>query len=230
MTAQRARFANVQAVLFDLDGTLIDSAPDLAAAADAMRVVRGLPSLPLAQYRPMAGAGARGLLAVAFGMTPDHVDYDTLREEFFCIYERSLTQRTQIFDGVPELLATFINQGLKWGVVTNKAERFTLPLTRAMAMFESAGAIVSGDTTPFAKPHPAPLLEAARRLGVEASRCVYVGDDERDIVAGQAAGMATVAVTYGYLGAQADTSQWGANATINCVYELLGLLQFSGTA
>ncbi|PKO62035.1 MAG: phosphoglycolate phosphatase [Betaproteobacteria bacterium HGW-Betaproteobacteria-18] len=228
--AQRARFANVQAVLFDLDGTLIDSAPDLAAAADTMRVARGLPSLPLAHYRPMAGAGARGLLAVAFDMTPEHVDYDTLREEFFCIYERSLTQRTQIFDGVPELLATFLNQGMKWGVVTNKAERFTLPLTRAMAMFESAGAIVSGDTTPFAKPHPAPLLEAARRMGVQASRCVYVGDDERDIVAGLAAGMATVAVTYGYLGAQADTNRWGANATINCVNELLPLLHFSGTA
>ncbi|MDD2919378.1 HAD-IA family hydrolase [Rhodoferax sp.] len=230
MTAQRARFANVQAVLFDLDGTLIDSAPDLAAAADAMRVVRGLPSLPFAQYRPMAGAGARGLLGVAFGMTPEHADYDTLREEFFCIYERNLTQRTQIFDGVPELLESFASQGVKWGVVTNKSERFTLPLTASMTLFATAGAIVSGDSTPFAKPHPAPLLEAARRMGVDASRCVYVGDDERDIVAGLAAGMATVAVTYGYLGAQADTSRWGANATIHCVNELLPLLQFSGMA
>ena len=230
MTAQPARFTDVQAVLFDLDGTLIDSAPDLAAAADAMRLARGLPSLPLAQYRPMAGAGARGLLAVAFGMTPEHADYGTLREEFFCNYERSLTQRTQIFDGVPELLEAFANQGLKWGVVTNKAERFTLPLTGSMALFATAGAIVSGDTTPHAKPHPAPLLEAARRMGVDASRCIYVGDDERDIVAGLAAGMATVAVTYGYLGAQADTTRWGANATINCVNELLPLLQFSCTA
>jgi N-acetyl-D-muramate 6-phosphate phosphatase len=228
--AQGARFAQVQAVLFDLDGTLIDSAPDLAAAADAMRVARGLPSLPLAQYRPMAGAGARGLLGVAFGMTPEHADYDTLREEFFCNYERSLTQRTQIFDGVPELLESFATQGVKWGVVTNKSERFTLPLTASMTLFATAGAIVSGDTTPFAKPHPAPLLEAARRMGVDASRCVYVGDDERDIVAGLAAGMATVAVTYGYLGAQADTSRWGANATINCVNELLPLLQFSSLA
>lgn len=230
MTVQRARFANVQAVLFDLDGTLIDSAPDLAAAADAMRTARGLPSLPLAQYRPMAGAGARGLLGVAFGMTPEHVEYDVLREEFFCNYERSLTQRTQIFDGVPELLESFASQGMKWGVVTNKSERFTLPLTGSMALFATAGAIVSGDTTPHAKPHPAPLLEAARRMGVDASRCVYVGDDERDIVAGLAAGMATVAVTYGYLGQQADTTRWGANATINCVNELLQLLQFSSTS
>ncbi|MDO9143236.1 HAD family hydrolase [Rhodoferax sp.] len=225
-----ALFSQVQAVLFDLDGTLIDSAPDLAAAADAMRVARGLPSLPLAQYRPMAGAGARGLLGVAFGMTPEHADYETLREEFFCNYERSLTQRTGIFNGVPELLESFAIQGVKWGVVTNKSERFTLPLTGAMPLFATAGAIVSGDTTPHAKPHPEPLLEAARRLGVDASRCVYVGDDERDIVAGLAAGMATVAVTYGYLGAQADTSRWGANATINCVNELLPLLQFSSVA
>lgn len=230
MTAPAALFSQVQAVLFDLDGTLIDSAPDLAAAADAMRRARGLPSLPLARYRPMAGAGARGLLGVAFDMTPEHTDYAILREEFFCNYERSLTQRTQIFDGVPELLETFASQGVKWGVVTNKSERFTLPLTGSMALFATAGAIVSGDTTPFAKPHPEPLLEAARRMGVHASRCVYVGDDERDIVAGLAAGMATVAVTYGYLGAQADTSQWGANATINCVNELLPLLQFSSTA
>jgi len=230
VTAQGARFAQVQAVLFDLDGTLIDSAPDLAAAADAMRIARGLPSLPLAQYRPMAGAGARGLLGVAFGLTPEHADYETLREEFFCNYERSLTQRTQIFDGVPELLEILATQGVKWGVVTNKSERFTLPLTASMALFATAGAIVSGDTTPYAKPHPAPLLEAARRIGVEASRCVYVGDDERDVLAGLAAGMATVAVTYGYLGQQADTSQWGANATIHCVNELLPLLQFAGMA
>ncbi len=230
MTAQVAQFSQVQAVLFDLDGTLIDSAPDLAAAADAMRVARGMSSLPPEQYRPMAGAGARGLLGVAFGMTPEHPDYETLREEFFCNYERSLTQRTEIFDGVPELLESFASQGVKWGVVTNKAERFTLPLTRSMPLFATAGAIVSGDTTPHAKPHPAPLLEAARRLGVDASRCVYVGDDERDIVAGLAAGMATVAVTYGYLVPQADVQQWGANATINCVNELLGLLQFSSKA
>ena len=225
-----AQFTDVQAVLFDLDGTLIDSAPDLAAAADTMRVARGLPSLPLEQYRHMAGAGARGLLGVAFGMTPDHVDYEAMREEFFCNYERSLTERTEIFEGVPELLESLANQGLKWGVVTNKSERFTLPLTASMDLFATAGAIVSGDTTPHAKPHPEPLFEAVRRMGVDASRCVYVGDDERDIVAGRAAGMATVAVTYGYLGAQADTSQWGANATINCVNELLPLLQFSSKA
>jgi phosphoglycolate phosphatase len=222
-----SRFANVQAVLFDLDGTLIDSAPDLGMAADAMRVVRGLPSLPMAQYRPMAGAGARGMLGVAFGTTPEHPDFITLREEFFGNYERCMTLHTHIFDGVPELLQSLADRGLLWGVVTNKSERFTRPLTKSMSMFDTATVIVSGDTTPHAKPHPAPLLEAARRMGVDAARCVYVGDDERDIVAGLAAGMATVAVTYGYLGAQADTTQWGAHVTINCVNELLPLLQFS---
>jgi 2-phosphoglycolate phosphatase len=223
-------FADLQAVLFDLDGTLIDSAPDLGAAADALRVARGLPSLPMEDYRPMAGAGARGMLGIAFGMTPEHPDFMALREEFFCNYERRMTQRTQIFEGVPAMLQALQQRQLPWGVVTNKAQRFTLPLTQAMPMFSTAGVIVSGDTTPHAKPHPEPLLEAARRLGVDPRRCVYVGDDERDIVAGVAAGMFTVAVTYGYLGQQADTAQWGADATINCVNELLPLLQLAGEA
>ena len=220
----------VQAVLFDLDGTLIDSAPDLAAAVDIMRVTRGLPSLPLAHYRPMAGAGARGMLGLAFGLTPENPEFGILREEFFCNYERCMTQNTHIFEGVPEVLAALSEQRLKWGVVTNKSERFTLPLTRSMALFNSASTIVSGDTTPYTKPHPEPLLEAARRLGVPPQHCVYVGDDERDIVAGRAAGMITVAVTYGYLGAQADTTRWGAHATINCVNDLLPLLQLVVTA
>lgn len=218
-------FTDVQAVLFDLDGTLIDSAPDLAAAADVMRTARGLPSLPFSVYRPMAGAGARGMLGVAFGTSPEHPDFLALREEFFCNYERCMTQRTTIFDGVPGVLIKLVQQGLKWGVVTNKSERFTLPLTRSMQLFDSANVIVSGDTTPFSKPHPAPLLEAAKRLAVQPDRCVYVGDDERDIVAGLAAGMATVAVTYGYLGQQTDTSKWGAHASIICVNDLLGLLK-----
>lgn len=217
-------FADVQAVLFDLDGTLIDSAPDLAAAADAMRVARDMPSLPYELYRPMAGAGARGLLSVAFEIAPDHPDYPALVEEFLGNYEQSLTQRTQIFEGIPELLQALVSQGLPWGVVTNKVERFTLPLTRAIDLFDSASVIVSGDTTPHAKPHPAPLLEAARRIGVDPGRCVYVGDDERDILAGRAAGMRTVAATYGYLVPQTDVAQWGANATIHCGNELLQLL------
>jgi 2-phosphoglycolate phosphatase len=218
------QFDNIRAVLFDLDGTLIDSAPDLGAAADKMRVDRGLMPLPLENYRSMAGAGARGMISVALGLTPDHVDFSALREEFFINYESCLTQRTRAFEGVPELIATLIELNLPWGVVTNKSARFTEPLTKAMPLFTSAKAVVSGDTTPHAKPHPEPLFEAARRLFIAPEHCLYVGDDERDIVAGLAAGMGTVAATYGYLGKMANPSLWGAHSIINSPAGLLQLL------
>lgn len=214
-------FEQVQAVLFDLDGTLIDSAPDLGAAADKMRTDRGLPSLPLSHYRHMAGAGARGMLGLAFDMRPEHPDYDRYKEEFFVNYENCMTERTGVFDGVPEMIEALIQRGLPWGVVTNKSERFSLPLTRAMPLFATASTVVSGDTTSHAKPHPEPLYEAARRMGVDPKRCVYVGDDERDVVAGHAAGMITVAATYGYLGSQADVASWKAHLEIEFPMKLL---------
>lgn len=217
-------FSNIRAVLFDLDGTLIDSAPDLGAAADKMRTDRGLSSLPLERYRPMAGAGARGMLGEAFGMTPDHPDFAAMREEFFVNYESQMTTRTLVFEGVAELVDKILQRSMAWGVVTNKAARFTDPLTRAIPLFVSAGAVVSGDTTPYAKPHPAPLLEAASRLNISPDQCIYVGDDERDIVAGLAAGMVTVAATYGYLGVKTNPMEWGAHATIKSPGELLQLL------
>ncbi len=219
-----APMREARAVLFDLDGTLIDSAPDLGAAADRMRTARGLPSLPDEAYRPMAGAGARGMVGVAFGIGPDSPDFLALRDEFLSNYERAMTERTRAFDGVAALLSALDGAGLPWGVVTNKAERFTLPLTRAMPLFANAGCVVAGDTTPHAKPHPAPLLEAARRLGLDPRQCVYVGDDERDIVAGRAAGMPTVAATYGYLGARGDVTTWQADACIESPLALLELL------
>lgn len=220
-------FQNIEAVLFDLDGTLIDSAPDLGAAADKMRTDRGLDSLPLVQYRPLAGAGARGMIAVAFGLTPENSGYEALKEEFFANYESCLTERTYVFEGVSELIGRIGQAGLKWGVVTNKSARFTLPLTKTMSLFNTAQTIVSGDTTPHAKPHPAPLIEAARQLGVAAGRCVYVGDDERDIVAGRAAGMPTVAAAYGYLGSAADTEGWNADFTIFAPLALLKFLRMA---
>lgn len=224
MTLIEGKFTNIRAVLFDLDGTLIDSAPDLGAAADKMRQDRGMSSLPQSSYRPMAGAGARGMIGVAFGMTPDHADFASMREEFFQNYERRMTQNTCIFEGVHELIAHLDAKNLLWGVVTNKSARFTDPLTRAMPLFDTAKAVVSGDTTPHAKPHPEPLFEAARRLAINPSHCLYVGDDERDIVAGLAAGMMTVAATYGYLGEKADPTLWGAHSIINSPQGLLKLL------
>ncbi|AYQ26584.1 MULTISPECIES: phosphoglycolate phosphatase [unclassified Polaromonas] len=220
-------FNNIAAVLFDLDGTLIDSAPDLGAAADKMRTDRGLESFPLALYRPMAGAGARGMIAVAFGLTPDDERFADLKEEFFRNYESRMTENTSVFDGVAELIAYISQAGLKWGVVTNKSARFTVPLTKAMPLFNTAQTIISGDTTPHAKPHPAPLLEAARQLDLAPERCIYVGDDERDIVAGRAAGMPTVAAAYGYLGKTADTAGWKADATIAAPAALLNLLRMA---
>ena len=222
-----ADFKGIQAVLFDLDGTLIDSAPDLGAAADQMRVARGLPSLPAEHYRPLAGAGARGMLGVAFGITPESPDFGALREEFFCNYEARMTQATYAFAGVAELLSRIEARGLLWGVVTNKASRFTDPLTRSMPLFSGAKAVVSGDTTPHSKPHPAPLFEAASRLGLPPEACVYVGDDERDIVAGRAAGMKTVAALYGYLGAVDSSQHWGADAAIKSPHELLQWLELA---
>ena len=218
------KFENIQAVLFDLDGTLIDSAPDLGAAVDQMRVDRGMTSLPLAHYRPMAGAGARGMIGLAFGFTPEHPEYDVMKEEFFRNYEACMTQRTFAFEGVVQMIDKLVAAQLPWGVVTNKSKRFAEPLTQAMPLFKSAAVVISGDTTPFAKPHPEPLFEAARRLGIEPTACVYVGDDERDIVAGHAAGMKTVAATYGYLGVQSDVQKWQAHANIQSPLELDDLL------
>ena len=216
--------AAIRAVLFDLDGTLIDSAPDLGAAADKMRTDRGLASYPLERYRFMAGAGARGMLGVAFGITPDAPEFPALRVEFFVAYEKRMLLNTLVFDGVPALVEAIRERGLAWGVVTNKSKRFTDPLTRAIPLFASAGAIVSGDTTPYSKPHPEPLHEAARRLEVPSDACIYVGDDERDIIAGRAAGMRTVAATYGYMGPQADATLWNADASISTPLALLKLL------
>lgn len=218
---------SIRAILFDLDGTLIDSAPDLGAAADQMRVARGMPSLPMADYRPFAGSGARGMLRVAFGMQPEDAEFPAMREEFFQNYERRMTQDTTVFDGVADMLDRIVAQRLQWGVVTNKSKRFTEPLSRQMPLFASAGAVVSGDTTPHAKPHPEPLLEAARRIGVDPQDCVYVGDDERDIIAGKAAGMHTVAAVYGYLGEKQSVAHWEADDVINSPHELLKRLNLA---
>jgi len=167
------------------------------------------------------------MLKIAFGLSPDDAAFADMREEFFQNYERRMTQATTIFDGVPQLLDDLVRRRLHWGVVTNKSKRFTEPLTRQMPLFATAGAIVSGDTTPHSKPHPEPLLEAARRIGVAPEACVYVGDDERDMQAGKAAGMRTVAAVYGYLGEKQSVAHWRADAVIASPFELLKRLNLA---
>ena len=212
------------AVLFDLDGTLIDSAPDLAGAANEMRAARGLPMLPFEHFRPMVGTGARGMLGRCLGVAPGDADFDALRDEFLSRYEARMTRETRVFEAMQPVLDALQARDVPWGIVTNKATRFSEPLVTALGLHRRAATLVSGDTTPHTKPHPAPLLEAARRMDAVAADCIYVGDDLRDIEAGRAAGMATVAAAWGYLGEGEHIEAWGADHIIQTPAELLTLL------
>ena len=212
----------MKAVLFDLDGTLIDSAPGLGFAADLMRCKRGLPSLPLACYRPLAGAGARGMLSIALGRTTLSPDFEELKEEFFTTYEACILSHCQLFPGIANMVKGLEDQHLMWGIVTNKSKRFTLPIVDSIALFANVQTVVSGDTTAHAKPHPEPLFEAARQLGVLPSDCIYVGDDKRDIDAAKAAGMPGYAAAWGYLGEHALNS-WQADGVLTSPVDLLAV-------
>ena len=217
----------IAAVLFDLDGTLIDSAPDLAGAANDMRIARSFAPHPLAHFRPMVGSGARGMVARAFDVGPEHATFVPLRDEFLQRYEARMTQETRLFPRMQPVLDALQSNALPWGIVTNKAIRFGEPLARALGLLPPAATLVCGDTTPHAKPHPAPLLEAARRLGVPAADCVYVGDDLRDMQAGRAAGMATIAAAWGYLGDGEPIGSWGADYVAQSPGDLLKLLRMA---
>ncbi len=212
-----------QAVLFDLDGTLVDSAPDLAGAANDMRRARGLADAPYEHLRPVVGTGARGMLGAAFGIGPEDAGFEAMKAEFLGLYEQRMTRLTRVFDAMWPVLDALDAQRLPWGIVTNKAERFALPLSAALGLHPRAGAVVAGDTTPHSKPHPAPLLEGARRLGKDPSHCLYVGDDLRDVLAGRAAGMATAAAAWGYLGLGEAIEAWGADHLLSEPGELLKL-------
>jgi phosphoglycolate phosphatase len=214
-----------RALLFDLDGTLIDSAPDLAGTANDMLRDRGLAELPYGTLRPHAGSGARGMLRAAFALTPQDPDYGDLRDEFHDRYEARMLQQTALFEPVASLVDFLIAQRRPWGIVTNKSLRFCAPLVQALHPLLHTGTLVGGDSTPHTKPHPAPLLEAARRLGVDPADCAYVGDDARDMQAAHAAGMAGWAAAWGYLGAQADVAQWGAERVLCSAADLIVLLQ-----
>jgi len=212
------------AVLFDLDGTLIDSAPDLAGAANDLRAEQGLPPLAFEQLRPMVGAGARGMVGAAFGVRPGDAGFEDLRDAFLARYAQRLLDTTHVFDAVQPVLRSIEAAGLRWGIVTNKASRFTEPIVEGLALRLRVAALVCGDTTAHAKPHPAPLLEAARQLDLQASRCAYVGDDLRDVVAGRAAGMATLVASWGYLGDGPPVHDWGADAILGTPNDLLNWL------
>lgn len=217
----------MKAVLFDLDGTLVDSAPDLAATANGMRAARGLAPLPYEALRRMVGAGARGMIGTAFGIAPGDERFDALRIEFLDRYAQGLLERTQVFPAMQPALAALEAAGLPWGIVTNKAERFTRPLVAGLPLLAAAAAVVAGDTTPHSKPHPAPLLEAARRMGLPPADCAYVGDDLRDVQAGRAAGMSTVVAAWGYLGDGEPIQTWGADTIVE---DPAALLKWLGVA
>jgi N-acetyl-D-muramate 6-phosphate phosphatase len=208
-----------RAILFDLDGTLADTAPDLAAAVNLMRTTRSLEPAPFEQLRSHASGGARGLLHAGFGISPSDAEFETMRVEFLNNYESALCQHSRLFDGIAELLQAIHTKGIPWGVVTNKATRFTQPLIPLLGL-EQAQCVISGDTTPHSKPHPAPLLEAARQLRVAPKDCCYVGDDLRDIQAAQAAGMFSIAAGWGYCG-RAEPQSWNADLLLNLPNDLL---------
>lgn len=221
-----ALFARPGAVLFDLDGTLADTAPDLAGALNALRLQRGLAPLPVEALRPYASAGARGLLGAGLDLRPEHAEYEAHRVAFLDLYEQMLDRDSRLFDGIEPLLSALEDRGIPWGVVTNKSQRFTPRVVAGLGLDRRASVVVSGDTTPHAKPHPAPLLHACAQIGVEPAAAIYVGDDLRDVQAARAAGMPAVAAAYGYLGEAGEVASWGADAVIQQPAALLGLIDW----
>lgn len=213
-----------EAVLFDLDGTLADTAPDLGWAANTLREAEGLAPLPLSTLRPYVSQGVRGLLQVAFGIAPGQARYDELSQHFLSLYAGRLCVDSCLFDGVAELLDELDALGLAWGIVTNKRMRFTDPLVAQLGLTPRTPCVVSGDTTAEAKPSPLPVLHACRLLNCRPERTLYVGDDRRDIVAGNAAGCRTVVAAYGYLGDSGPVLAWGADLLIEAPGELLAYL------
>lgn len=219
-TTSCAASLTVKAVLFDFDGTFADTAPDLAAAVNRMRTKRGLTPLDAATARPYASMGARGLLRVGFGIAPEHPDYVALRDEFLERYAEAVCVETRLFPGMAALLEALGRRAIPWGIVTNKAARFTQSIVPRLGV--APACIVCGDSTAHLKPHPAPLLLAAEQLRLDPADCLYVGDDLRDVQAARAAGMRSAAVEYGYHGTDTDGPRaWHADIVISQPQELL---------
>lgn len=210
-------------VLLDLDGTLVDTAHDLGYALNLQREKHGLPQLPHEAIRPYASHGSKGLLSVGFNLTPEDASFQTMREEYLNLYEQVLTRSPTLFDGVDELLTQLETKGILWGIVTNKPRRFTVPLLQSIHLMQRAACVVCGDDVIEPKPHPASLLLACEQAKVQPQDCWYVGDAERDIQAGKAAGMKTVVALYGYLDATDKPEAWGADGFIPNAIDLLFL-------
>ncbi len=217
----------INTILFDLDGTLVDTAPDLSHALNIQLQRHGKPVLSDATIRPYASHGSKGLLGLGFGITPKDADFAEKREEYLNIYDEVFTRSPVLLDGVAELLQAIENEQLKWGIVTNKPGRFTRRLIESMGLHLRAACVVSGDDAPQSKPSPATLLLACEKVGVKPINCIYVGDAERDIQAGKAAGMQTVVALFGYIDVTDKPHEWGADALIKTPAELLKVLNSS---
>ena len=204
-----------EAVLFDLDGTFADTAPDLGAALNRLRADLDLAPVPLGQLRPYTSHGVRGMLNAGLGMQPDDPLYAEFHDRFLRYYSQNLCVGTTLFPGIDQLLGSLERRGSPWGIITNKAQRFTLPLLAQLGYAKRAACVVSGDSARRAKPAPQPMRLACTLIDKEPERCLYVGDDLRDIQAGRAVGMVTVAVRYGYLGAGDPIDAWGADHLVD---------------
>jgi phosphoglycolate phosphatase len=215
---------SIRAVLFDLDGTLVDTALDLGYALNLQRARHGMPPLADALIRPQASHGARGLLETGFDIRPDDPRFHSLREEFLQLYAENICRHSRPFPGILELLDALEQRGIAWGVVTNKPARFTEPLLSILDLAERAACIVSGDTCPQPKPHPAPMLAAAELCGTAPGQCLYLGDAERDIEAARAAAMPALVAAWGYIGSTDQPHTWGARALIRHPSETLEFL------
>jgi len=211
----------INTVLFDLDGTLADTAPDLAYALNLQRTQRGLPEMPLEEIRPAASHGSIALLKVGFQIEPEDEGFDELRKEYLELYEANLNTHTTLFPGMDAILDEIESRHLNWGVVTNKPGWLTEPLLEALNVKHRAVCVISGDSLPERKPHPAPLLHACKLAGSEAEQCIYIGDAERDIVAGHRAGMTTLIAMFGYLSEADDPDSWPADGRIHSPAEIL---------
>ncbi len=214
-------FQNIKGILFDLDGTLADTAPDLAYALNTLRKEQQFAPLPYQEIRPVVSHGSRGLLRLGFNIEPGHVSYEYLRQRLLEIYNAHLTYKTQLFPGMAAVLQVLEERGIKWGVVTNKPAWLTDPLVTGLGLGERAACIVSGDSTANSKPHPEPLLYACDKIGLQNTQCLYIGDAHRDIEAGNSAGMKTLVALFGYLGEDDAPESWQADGMIERPLDIL---------